>query len=153
MNRMKLAPILLILIFFVGGCSASKSGKVYSRDQARIQHTVQYGTVEKVELVDIEGNRTPIGVIAGGAAGAAVGNTIGDDSGRTIATIIGAILGGVAGSAVEKKVTEKSGLEITVKLEDGGTIAIVQEDDLMFQVGERVRVLTDPDGITRVKRM
>ena len=114
---------------------------------------MQYGTVEKVELVDIEGTKTPVGVIAGGAAGAAIGNTIGDDSGRTVATIVGAILGGIAGGAIEEKVTGKDGLEITVKLENGGTIAIIQEADLVFQVGERVRVLTDPDGITRVKHI
>ena len=125
MNKMKLMPIILIMILFLGGCAPSRSGRVYTRDQARVQHMVQYGTVEKVELVDIEGKKSPVGVIAGGAAGAALGNQIGDDSGRTIATIIGAIVGGVAGSAVEKKVTEKSGLEITVKLENGGTIAII----------------------------
>ena len=153
MNRAKLAQILFILIFVIGGCVSSRSGRVYSRHQTRTQHTVHIGTVEKVEYVDIEGNRTPVGVIAGGALGAVVGNSIGDDSGRTIATVLGAILGGVAGSAVEEKVTGKEGLEITIKLESGKTIAVIQEADMSFHVGERVRVLTDFDGMTRVKHL
>lgn len=146
---------LIILVMFIGifayGCASSRSGRVYSRDQARVTHTVKTGTIEKVELVKIEGTKTPVGVVAGGATGAALGNTIGEGSGKTIATVIGAIVGGLAGSAVEEKVTEKDGLEITVQLDNGETIVVVQEADEDLRAGMRARVLRGSDGTTRVR--
>jgi len=110
------------------------------------------GTVQRVELVQIEGTKTPLGVIAGGALGAVLGSSTSHDSGSVIAGTAEAIAGGLAGGAVEEEVTKKDGIEITVELDNGKTLAVVQEADESFQVGERVRVLTGPDGTTRVKR-
>jgi len=151
---MKIQKITLIamVFMFMAGCASSRSGEVYSRDQARRVQTVQMGTVESVKAVKIEGTKTPVGTIAGAAAGGAVGSTIGRGSGRTVATVLGAIAGGVAGSAVEEQVTRKDGLEITVKLDEGRVISIIQEADVQFMVGDRVRVLTAEDGTTRVNR-
>jgi len=146
---------LIILLTFIGifayGCASSRSGKVYSRDQARVVHTVERGTIESLKLVKIEGTKTPVGVVAGGATGAVLGSTVGRGSGKTIATVVGAIVGGLAGSAVEEKVTEKDGLEITVKLNNGETLVIVQEADEELRDGMRVRVLSGSDGTTRVR--
>ncbi len=50
-------------------------------------------------------------------------------------------MGGLAGSAVEEGVTRKNALEITVKLDSGPLIAIVQEADEAFNPGERVRIV------------
>ena len=58
-------------------------------------------------------------------------------------------LGGVAGNTIENRMTEKAGLEITVRLESGELRAIVQEADLEFTPGQRVRLVTS-GGITRV---
>jgi len=52
---------------------------------------------------------------------------------------------------VEKRATEKAALEISVKLDDGSEVVIVQETDELFNVGDRVRVLEHPrDHSTRV---
>jgi outer membrane lipoprotein SlyB len=59
------------------------------------------------------------------------------------------VAGGVAGSALEEGVMSKDGLEITVKLDGGRMIAVTQEADEQFRVGERVRVLSG-GGVTRV---
>ncbi|MBU1012605.1 MAG: hypothetical protein KKG99_06345, partial [Bacteroidetes bacterium] len=57
-----LAGITVMLIF---GCVSSKSGDVYSRDQAQKSQTVVAGTVESVKQVIIEGTKTPVGTVAG----------------------------------------------------------------------------------------
>lgn len=132
------------------GCASSRSGKVYTRDQARQTQTVYHGTVQRVEPVQIEGTKSPWGTVVGGALGAAVGASIGRGWGQVIAGTAGAVAGGLAGSAVEEEVTKRDGLEIEVKLDDGNSVSIVQEADVAFRVGDRVRVLTGPGGTARV---
>ncbi len=152
MRNVRIGFMSLIICFIAVSCASSRSGEVYSRDQARKTHTVQLGTVEFVNLVKIEGTKSPVGTLAGAAAGGALGSTIGGGSGKTIAMVLGAIAGGVAGSAVEEQVTKKDGLEITVKLDNGEVISVIQEADIPFSVGERVRILKGPDGTTRVRK-
>ncbi|MFA6172865.1 MAG: glycine zipper 2TM domain-containing protein [Kiritimatiellales bacterium] len=136
----------------VTGCASSNSGEVYSRDQARRTQTVQMGTVQAVRNVQIEGTKSAVGPVAGGVAGGVLGSTIGGGKGQVLAALGGAAIGAVGGAVAEEKLTNKTGLEITVKLDSGTTLAVVQEADVMYSVGERVRVLTGPDGTTRVTR-
>jgi outer membrane lipoprotein SlyB len=56
----------------------------------------------------------------------------------------------MAGSAVEEKATQQKALEITVKLDNGEVIAIVQEADVPFDEGDSVRVIRRPNGEARV---
>jgi outer membrane lipoprotein SlyB len=142
---------LLLLAVTVAGCASSRSGNVYSRDQARTTHTVEMGTVVKVDQVQIEGTKSGAGVLAGAATGGAIGSTIGSGGGRTVGTVLGAVVGGLAGAGVEESVTRKAGLEITVNLDSGRTIVVVQEADEVFQANDRVRVLEGSDGTTRVR--
>lgn len=136
----------------LSGCAASRSGEVYSRDQTRRTQTVQYGTVQSVRTVQIEGTKSGLGTIGGGVAGGVAGSTIGSGKGQVLAALGGAALGAVGGTVAEEKLTKKARLEITVKLDSGSIIAVVQEADVPFSVGERVRILTGPDGTTRVVR-
>ncbi len=130
----------------------SRSGNVYSRDQARVAHTVYYGTILRVEEVTLEGTNTGAGTLAGGAMGGALGSAVGGGSGRTIATVGGAILGGIAGTAAEKGMTTQVGVELEVELDNGELLAIVQEKDAIYNVGDRVRVLRDARGAARVRQ-
>jgi outer membrane lipoprotein SlyB len=147
---MKITAILTLALLVVTGCASSRSGKVYTRDQARTVQTVYFGTVERVEWAQIEGTKSPWGVIVGGALGAAIGSSIGRGWGQVIGGTAGAVAGGLAGSAVEEEVTKRDGLEIGVRLDNGSSVVIVQEADTAFRVGDRVRVLTGPDGTARV---
>ena len=113
---------------------------------------VQLGTVEMVKPVKIEGTKSFVGPAAGAAAGGVLGSTIGSGSGKTVATVLGVLAGGAAGAAVEEGITKKDGLEIIVKLDSGNVIAVVQEADVIFAVGDRVSILTGPDGTTRVSK-
>jgi len=142
----------LVLAGLLAGCVSSKSGEVYSRDEARQVMTVQLGVVEFVKEVQVEGEKSGLGTAAGGVIGGIAGSTIGDGKGSTLAALGGAVLGGIAGNIAEEKLTDFDGLEITVKLDGGKVIAVVQENDVLFAVGDRVRVLTTRRGVTRVEK-
>lgn len=144
--------IFLAAAALMAGCASSRSGEVYSRSQARSAQTVQLGTVEFVKPILIEGTKSGVGAIGGAIAGGVAGSTVGGGKGSTLAALGGAALGAAGGALAEEKLMQKKGLEITVKLDSGASLAVVQEADVMFFVGDRVRVLTGTDGTTRVSK-
>jgi outer membrane lipoprotein SlyB len=131
------------------GCATSKSGDVYSRDEALREQTVRLATIESVRPVTIQGTRSGIGAAAGGVTGGVAGSGVGHGKGSTIAGVLGAVGGGVAGQAIEEGATRKPGVEITVRLASGELRAIVQEETDKFVAGQKVRLLT-VGGVTRV---
>lgn len=141
---------VLVMPIFLAGCASSLSADAYSRDQARTAQTVQYGTVQNVRSVQIEGTKTPIGTAGGAIVGGILGSSIGGGTGRQLATVGGAIAGGAAGSAVEEGITRQPGYEIEVALDNGRILNVVQAADRPFSPGQRVRVVTAPDGTARV---
>lgn len=140
MQYVKFFSVMLASLVLIA-CASSNSGSVYKREDARKVQTVKTGIVESVRQVKLEGTKSPVGTVAGGAIGGIAGSSIGGGRGSAIAAVIGAVAGGLAGSAAEEVVTRKDGIEITVKLDGGGLIAIVQEADETFQLGERVRIV------------
>ncbi len=148
MRTTQLLAVSLLSLFLVA-CASSNSGSVYSRDDARKIQTVRTGVVESVRQVKLEGTKSPVGTVAGGAVGGIAGSTLGGGRGGAIAAIIGAVAGGLAGSALEEGVTRKDGLEITVKLDGGGLVSVVQEADEAFSAGDKVRLI-ESSGTTRI---
>lgn len=142
----------LAMVTLLSGCPASMSASSYTRDQARSAQNVEYGTVQSVREVRIEGTKSGVGTLAGGAIGGLLGNEVGAGTGRTLATIGGGLAGAAAGSAVEEGATRQRGLEITVKLDSGRTIAVTQAIDASFSPGDRVRVMIDRFGTARIVR-
>lgn len=126
----------------LSGCQSSNSGVVFGHDEALHAQSVMEGTVVDVRAGKIEGEQSPIGAIAGGVAGGVIGNLFGGGKGNDVAKVAGALGGAAAGAAIEKNITEKNGLQITVKLDNGQTVVIVQEADVMFSVNQRVRVIS-----------
>jgi outer membrane lipoprotein SlyB len=100
--------------------------------------------VEYVRFVVIEGTKTAVGPAAGAAVGGIAGRSVGDGAVRDIATVAGGVAGGIAGAATEEAVTRRQGVEVTVRLDNGKIIAVVQEvaANVRFSPGDRVRVLT-----------
>ena len=148
MNAVKLVVALLAALTLTA-CATSKSGGAYSRDQTRQEMQVRLGVVESVREVAMEGTQSGAGTFAGAAIGGVAGSNVGGGKGQIIGAILGAVAGGMAGSAIEDGVSKKTGLEITIKLDNGQLIAVVQEADERFQPGEKVRVLSG-SGATRV---
>jgi outer membrane lipoprotein SlyB len=145
--RYLLVPFLLTGLL-LGGCASSVSGSVYTRGQTRSAQEVELGTVESVRDVLIEGTKTGVGSTAGAVIG---GVSAQQGYGKTgvVTGVLGAVVGGIAGAVVEEGVTRQKGYEITVKLDNGRAIAVVQAADEDFKPGERVRILHG-SGTTRV---
>ncbi len=133
-----------VALLGLAGCAGSLKGDTYSRGEARRAMVVKYATVESVRFVKLEGTKSNIGTVAGGAVGGIAGSSVGSGKGSAVGAVLGAVAGGIAGAAVEEGVTRSQGVEVTVRLDNGSHMAIVQEDaGEDFQPGQRVRILQD----------
>ncbi|WP_067864190.1 outer membrane lipoprotein [Neptuniibacter marinus] len=150
MNKFTIAAALACSLALTG-CVNSLSGDTYSRSEARQVQQVQYGVVQSAQPVVIEGTNSVVGAGAGAVVGGVVGSNVGGGKGKTIATVLGAVAGGLAGKSAEESLTQTQGQEVTVRLDNGNIISVVQEvaDGPMFRSGDRVRVLTG-SGSARV---
>ena len=140
---------VLLTVVLAGCAPRSMSGDVYSRERAQRIQTVEYGEVIDVRQVLIEGTKSGVGTMAGGVLGGALGSGIGRGAGAAIGVVGGAIAGGIAGSAVEEGATRQPGLEVTIRMDTGRTIAFVQGIDPPIFIGDRVKVMRNPDGSAR----
>lgn len=132
------------------GCATSpSSANTVRRSETGRVHTVQTGEVIYVREVTIEGEAGGAGALGGGALGFAVGN-MAQGRGRSVARAGGAVAGAAAGTAIERRVTTRAGVEVTVELESGEVIVVIQAADEVFHVGDSVRVLRRSDGGVRV---
>ena len=141
---------ILLIPAVLAGCASGRGSGDYERSEARRVYEVKMGVVEHVRAVKLEGTASGIGTAAGGAIGGIAGSTAGSGKGSAVGAVLGAVVGGLAGAATEEVTTRKTGQEITVRLDGGRTIAVVQEDSgEKFAVGERVRIL-ESGGQARV---
>lgn len=139
-----LASIALLSFFLVSCAQDSLTGDTVSRGEAGRAQSVRTGTITSIRPVNIQGGTTG-GTLVGAGVGGLLGNQIGGGSGRTAATVGGALAGGAAGSHVGQNVTSRNGLEIEVRLDNGGgRVSVVQEVNPResFSVGNRVRVIS-----------
>jgi outer membrane lipoprotein SlyB len=124
----------------------------YPAYQAYYPQSVEMGVVETTRGVRMQGPDSGLGTFAGAALGGLAGSGIGSGGGQAAAIIGGAILGGLAGNAVERDANKFNGVEVTVRLDNGRMLAVVQPDaGELFRPGDRVRVLSDGRA-TRVTR-
>jgi outer membrane lipoprotein SlyB len=135
---------LPVIVLFSSCAQDSMNGSTFSRDEARQAQSVNPGRITSIRNVKIEGGNTA-GTVIGGLAGGALGSNIG--SGRTSNTagaIGGALVGGAVGSHAQQRMQSRNGIEITVRLDSGRSVAVVQEISAneQFSVGDRVRVLS-----------
>ncbi|MDR3410691.1 MAG: hypothetical protein P4L87_07075 [Formivibrio sp.] len=85
-----------------------------------------------------------IGAISGAAIGGlAAGSSIGQGNGSLIAGIAGVVLGGVLGDKIERGVVRKDALELTVRMQNGERLVIVEDADVALQPGQAVDVIDD----------
>lgn len=136
------------------GCAQpGLGGANYTRGQVRGEQQVRMGAVEAVRDVVIDARNTGTGTLAGAAIGGVAGSTVGGGyKANAVGSIAGAVVGGIIGNAVEKSGNDRKGVEVTIRLEDGKLIAVTQEKDEDFRVGDKVRILSG-QGSTRVSRL
>ncbi|WP_077927457.1 outer membrane lipoprotein [Wohlfahrtiimonas populi] len=150
-NR-SIVVIAAAITLLLSGCASSLSGDSYSRSEARQAQAVQVGTVVGTRLVQIEGTKSGLGAVTGGALGGVAGSAVGGGKGKTLATIAGAAVGVMAGAAAEEGIMRTQGVEVMVRLDDSNqTRAYVQEaKGTSFYNGQRVRITTTSSGTARV---
>ena len=98
------------------------------------------GVVEAINVIEVKGDGSYVGMIAGGIAGALLGSQVGSGRGTTVAEIAGAAGGAYAGREAEKYITKTKQYEVLVRLQGGGSQAISYPAQPAFQVGDKVRV-------------
>lgn len=150
-SRKVLYTTALLSALLVTGCAQqSNTGTSYSRSEARQVQTVRMATVQSVVPVIIEGRMDGlVGSGAGAIIGGIAGSGVGGGSGQQIATVVGAVAGGVAGQRIEEAASRRHGVELTLTLDDGSMISVVQENDpnQQFSPGQRVRILGQGNNI------
>ena len=141
---MKSYYIMLIVLStcLFTGCANNPYGDTYAIGDTQQIQNVSYGVIIKTEPVNIEGVGSGVGTIAGAAVGGILGSKVGGGTGSQIAAIGGGLLGGVAGNKAAKGVTKRNGVNLTIRLDEGNTIAVVQEvnPNMLFRIGQRVQL-------------
>ena len=116
----------------------------YTAAQARQAFIEEDGTVMSAKPVKIHGQGGLTGTALGGLAGGALGNLVGGGRGKILMTIVGGIAGAVGGNTIQEKASGADGVQLTVKLESGKKIVVVQEDSgEKFAAGDKVQCLTN----------
>ena len=149
MTNTKRLAALAIGALLLGGCAYNAGSRDYRGYEVRGEQSVRFGVVESVRDVHINARESGVGTAGGAALGLVAGSNVGGGSGQVAGAIGGAILGGIIGQNVERSANERRGVEVTVLLDSGKYIAVVQEADEPFRAGDRVRILSGR-GATRV---
>ncbi len=99
------------------------------------------------------GNGTVMGGVIGGLGGAAIGGaTSRSVGGGLVGLLIGAVGGAIAGTIVDRQSGVGRGIEVTVQKDSGATVTVAQRDDGDVQLGDRVQVVTDRNGVSKAVR-
>lgn len=136
--------IIVLSLLLAQGCAKSLEGDVYSRDEAQRTMNVQWATIIETKPIVIEGDRSQKGQMAGGIIGGAAGYGVTDSNTRALTTAIGTVAGAIVGEMAEEQLTNAQGLEITIKLDNGENIIIVQEVENVndFVAGDKVKLVS-----------
>ena len=85
-----------------------------------------------------------VGAAGGAAIGAATTHSVG---GAVVGGLLGAVGGAIAGNIVGRNGSSQRGIEVTVQQDDGQTVTIAQADNGDVQMGDRVRIVQDRNGV------
>jgi len=149
MTRFTMTTAAALSALLLGGCAYNAGSRDYRGYQVMGEQAVRFGVVDSVRDVRINPGQTGVGTFGGATLGGIAGSTVGGGSGQAAGAIGGAILGGILGTQIEKSANERPGVEVTVLLDSGKYVAVVQEADEPFRPGDRVRVVSG-HGTTRV---
>lgn len=102
------------------------------------------GVVDQIEVITQGENHNVAGTVIGGIVGGLIGHQIGHGSGQTAATIAGAAGGAVAGHELQERSRgANEAFRVTVRLDNGAYLTVVQSDITDLRTGDRVRVEGD----------
>jgi outer membrane lipoprotein SlyB len=154
--------IVVSAITLLAGCAVEHTSSNYYRGTDALSRSeVEGGSVVRVRLITIEGSVTPslgltsnLAGIAGAIAGAALGSQIiGNGRGRYVAASVTGPIAGLVAQQAAMTVSNpvRSGLEIVVRTDSGRVLAVTQDADQRFALGDRVLIVSGSGGM-RVTR-
>jgi len=142
----RLMGLSVLLGLFTVGCTFPSGSRMVSRRQVGQLQRLEYGTVQQLNPVVVEGDRGQIGLYGGGITGAAAGGGVGHGVGRDLARAGGAVVGAVTGQAVEEALTRREAMELVIRMENGSTVVLTQVEPPVVAVGDRVGVASGAGG-------
>jgi len=89
-----------------------------------------------------------VGAAGGAIAGAAIGGTAGS---AVLGGVLGAVGGAIAGTAIDRNSSTR-GIAVTIRKDDGTEVTIAQADNGDVQMGDRVRIVQDRNGVAQAVR-
>jgi outer membrane lipoprotein SlyB len=133
--------VALILVLLAGTALAQN-----------VPQKIRYGAIVSMEEAIVEVKTSGSGAQVGATVGAVAGYALVDGRDRWLGGLLGGVLGSAAGRAAEKKARKKKGWQLIVRLEESDEEIGVQVVGRKkpHAVGDRVRLLTAPDGHTQV---
>ena len=149
-----LAPLLLAAA--LGACNDGVQPGVVQSAQGGFRG--ESGRVVAIREVPLRsgGSGMNDGTLVGGGVGAAggaiAGAAIGGNAGSAVlGGVLGAVGGAIAGTAIDQNSTRR-GIEVTVQKDDGSTVTIAQLDNGDVQMGDRVIIVYNDQGVARAVR-
>lgn len=126
----------LIVLLTLSFISISAFSQSYYVDPSQVNSVrdVQIGRIVGLKYVHVDESNF-VRTAVGGGIGYAIGNQIGNGRGRTVSRIAGALIG----MRVAKKTSPAT--EITVQLNNGRYISVIQKGTWHFKPNERVKVM------------
>jgi len=143
--------ILISLSLILSNCAnSSLQSDTFDRDSAQKISNIYYGEVVAIKKVTIEGS-TKSGALVGGLVGAATGSGVSDSRPESeIGAVLGGAIGSTIGGNISKSLMSVDGIQITINMDDGRTVSVVQENgNYKFNIGDLVEVVSI-NGKTRV---
>lgn len=116
-----------------------RAGKEHEQPTSSSKICTGCGKVLSVKIVEKAGESGAVGMVAGGVAGALLGNQIGKGASRDIATIAGAAGGAYAGHKIEQQVKSVKKWEVMVRFDQGEEKAFLFDKDPGFAPGAAVK--------------
>ncbi len=96
------------------------------------------GKVVSIQVKEKAGEGSPLGLIAGGVAGALLGNQVGGGRGKDVATLAGAAGGAFVGNKIEKNVKTTKVWEVNVQYNNGSKATFSFDKEPGFATGDVV---------------
>lgn len=143
MSIKKLLLLTISMLLIINGCAENVSPNKYTASEVGIASKVIPGVIISKRPVQIDASsNNVIGAASGAVIGAAGGTAIGSNPHSSIAAGVGgAVIGGAIGDAIQKKINTCQGFEYMIKIKDNSIISITQDQDLQFNVGQKILII------------
>jgi outer membrane lipoprotein SlyB len=90
-----------------------------------------------------------MGAAGGGLLGGITSNSVG---GGLVGALLGAVGGAIIGTIADGQRGSGRGIEVVVQRDDGQSVTVAQRDDGDVQLGDRVQIVQDRQGVAKVVR-